>query len=323
MNRLDAALGGLLGALDGGSSRAMERVEVLEALVATLQAARMAAAAAAAAAREKQAPPPEAAAPPAAAQEAPAQQAAMTPPQEAAAAAGSAAAAAAGKRLTERAAEVSLALRLAAEAMKVSAPAGGPDGGAAAAKGAPSGGRSALPLLAALVPAVEAAAAQLGPALAAPIVQRSDLSPQQSVNPSHGEEVQFKTPAVEVGEEAEAAHPGWGERIKEAVGSVLWTGHKVTSGARAAAESARHAASATAGQAAEGVDRAQKAAEAAAQAAAERGREAVTAAGEKATIAAADMRQATRDVYHQAAEAVETARAHSQKAATAGDKTEF
>ncbi len=54
----------------------------------------------------------------------------------------------------------------------------------------------------------------------------------QSVNPDHPQEVQFKTPSVETAADLDAAHPGWGERIKEAVGSVFTGTKKVRHCAR-------------------------------------------------------------------------------------------
>lgn len=54
----------------------------------------------------------------------------------------------------------------------------------------------------------------------------------QSVNPEHPQEVQFKTPSVETAGDLNSAHPGWGERIKEAVGSVFSGTKKVRRGAR-------------------------------------------------------------------------------------------
>ncbi|KAG2447059.1 hypothetical protein HYH02_007810 [Chlamydomonas schloesseri] len=190
MSKLDNALAGLLRATEGSAASAAapakERVEVLEALVAALQAARLLALTTADAAKPE----------PAATEAAPSGQAAggaqphkqhqgAAAPAPAQAQAASPAAgqevAAAGRQLKVHAAEVSRALRLAAEALKVSRPAGQGEDGAPSTSGRPAGGggASALPLLQQLVPRVQAAMASVGPAFLQPICRREDYTPQQ------------------------------------------------------------------------------------------------------------------------------------------------
>lgn len=176
MNRLDNALAALLQAADPGCP-AKERVEVLEQLVACLQAARLAALHGGGQqqqqpdAKEGAASPSAAASGPAPAP-APAASAAVTgsakPP--AATVAGAAGAAAAdSKLLAAHAGEVSRSLRMAAEALQVSMPA--PATGGAAP--------SALPLVQQLLGRVTDAMAQLGPTFFQPICSRSELTEQE------------------------------------------------------------------------------------------------------------------------------------------------
>ncbi|GFR51040.1 hypothetical protein Agub_g13368, partial [Astrephomene gubernaculifera] len=215
MNRLDNALLALLRTIDA-SSPASERVEVLEQLVACLQAARITAAATAA----RQPQPQDQQLPGESQPQQPQQQQTQTkspqakpaqakPPQQqphqkqqhspqtnkdtkhtspqqqqqpghsgadaagsGATAATAGAAAAAGKELQARAADVSRALRMAAEAMQVPLP---PE-----SAGSAGGGGAALPLLQQLLPRVEAALGQqLGPAFLQPLCGRGELTEQQ------------------------------------------------------------------------------------------------------------------------------------------------